>query len=49
MREAIESYLDTIGNFVWGQFEKDMEMSYKVMDYLNKVWGNLHGIFFPKK
>jgi hypothetical protein len=49
VREAIEAYLDRISEYVWAQFEKDMEMSLKVMEYLNTVWGNLYGIFVPKK
>lgn len=49
MRSTIETYLNSMGDYLWAQFEKDMELSYKVVDQINKILSTIHGFFYPQK
>ena len=49
MRATIETCLNSMGDYLWSQFEKDLEMSYKVSDQIHKILSVIHGFFYPQK
>jgi hypothetical protein len=45
MRERIEVYCDTIADFIWQQFQKDLEMSERVVAYVDKAFQSVYEFF----
>jgi hypothetical protein len=49
MRERLEGYCDQLAAFLWDQFQKDLELSERVIGYFDKAFISVYDFFrLPK-
>jgi hypothetical protein len=49
MRELFEVYLNTASDYLWDQFQRDLELSQRILAHIDNALEALGNALYPKK